>query len=55
MNTTVELQQIENVFDGVEVDTPKAFTPKNVEFTKEICSNKSVKVVLVDYPTPIDY
>ena len=36
-------------------DTPKAFTPKNVEFTKEICRNESVKVVLVDYPTPNDY
>ena len=33
-------------------DTPKDFTPENVEFTKKLCNNKSVKVVLVDYPTP---
>lgn len=32
-------------------DTPKEFTPENVEFTKELCGNESVKVVLVDYPT----
>jgi len=33
-------------------DTPKKFTPENVEFTKKMCENKSVKVILVDYPTP---
>lgn len=33
-------------------DTPKKYTPENVEFTKKICSDASVKVVLVDYPTP---
>lgn len=33
-------------------DTPKEFTTENVEFTKELCGNKSVKAVLVDYPTP---
>lgn len=33
-------------------DTPKDFTPENVEFTKRLCGNESVKVVLVDYPTP---
>lgn len=33
-------------------DTPKDFTPENVEFTKKLCNEKSVKVVLVDYPTP---
>lgn len=32
-------------------DTPKDYTPENVEFTKKLCKNKSVKVVLVDYPT----
>ena len=36
-------------------DTPKKYTPENVEFTQKICRNKSVKAVLVDYPTPIDY
>lgn len=33
-------------------DTPKKFTPENVVFTKKLCDNPSVKVVLVDYPTP---
>ncbi len=33
-------------------DTPKEFTPENVKFTKELCGNRSVKAVLVDYPTP---
>lgn len=33
-------------------DTPKKYTPENVEFTKKLCENPSVKVVLVDYPTP---
>lgn len=32
-------------------DTPKDYTPENVEFTKKLCENESVKVVLVDYPT----
>lgn len=36
-------------------DTPKEFTPQNVEFTKKICRNESVKIVLVDYPKPISY
>lgn len=36
-------------------DTPKKYTPENVEFTQKICRNKNVKAVLVDYPTPIDY
>lgn len=33
-------------------DTPKKYTPENVEFTRKLCENQSVKVVLVDYPTP---
>lgn len=33
-------------------DTPKDYTPENVQFTKKLCENESVKVVLVDYPTP---
>ena len=33
-------------------DTPKDYTPENVEFTKKICDRPNVKVVLVDYPTP---
>ena len=33
-------------------DTPKDYTHENVEFTKKLCENPSVKVVLVDYPTP---
>ena len=33
-------------------DTPKDYTPENVEFTKELCDRPNVKVVLVDYPTP---
>ena len=32
-------------------DTPKKYTPENVEFTKKLCEHESVKVVLVDYPT----
>ncbi len=36
-------------------DTPKEYSPENVEFTKKLCNNKSVRVVLVDYPEPIDY
>lgn len=36
-------------------DTPKKNTPENVEFTKKLCENESVKVVLVDYDKPIDY
>ena len=32
--------------------TPKKYTPENVEYTKKLCNNPSVKVVLVDYPTP---
>ena len=36
-------------------DTPKKFTPDNVEHTKNLCRSKNVKIVLVDYPEPIDY
>lgn len=36
-------------------DTPKDFTDENVRHTQELCRNKSVRVVLVDYPHPIDY
>ena len=35
-------------------DTPKDYTPVNVEFTKRLCREESVKVVLVDYPVPVD-
>ena len=35
-------------------DTPKDYTPENVEFTKKLCREESVKVVLVDYPVPVD-
>lgn len=40
---------VENIYYW---DTPKKYTPENVEFTKKLCEEKSVKVVLVDYPTP---
>lgn len=30
-------------------------TPENVEQTRKMCRNKSVKIVLVDYNEPIDY
>lgn len=36
-------------------DTPKDFTDENARHTQKLCRNKSVKVVLVDYPHPIDY
>ena len=36
-------------------DTPKKYTPENVESTKRICRNENVRIVLVDYPNPIDY
>ena len=36
-------------------DTPKDFTDENVRHTQELCRNKSVRVVLVDYPHPVDY
>ena len=36
-------------------DTPKDFTKENIEHTKMLCREKNVKVVLVDYPQPIDY
>lgn len=36
-------------------DTPKDYTPENVEFTKKLCNEESVKVVLVDYDNPINY
>ena len=36
-------------------DTPKDFTEENIRHTQMLCHEKSVKVVLVDYPQPIDY
>ena len=36
-------------------DTPKKYTPENVEFTKNICQNENVKIVLVDYPNSIEH
>ena len=36
-------------------DTPKKYTPENVEFTKKICQNENVKIVLVDYPNSIEH
>jgi len=36
-------------------DTPKKYSEENAKFTKELCRNKSVKIVLVDYDKPIDY
>lgn len=36
-------------------DTPKEYSEKNAAFTRKLCKNKSVKVVLVDYPEPIEY
>ena len=36
-------------------DTPKDFTEENIKHTQMLCREKSVKVVLVDYPQPIDY
>ena len=36
-------------------DTPKDFTDENIRHTQMLCREKSVKVVLVDYPQPIDY
>ncbi len=36
-------------------DTPKEYTDENVKHTQNLCRNKSVKVVLVDYPEPIKY
>ena len=36
-------------------DTPKDFTEENIQHTQMLCREKSVKVVLVDYPQPIDY
>lgn len=35
--------------------TPAEYTPENVEQTRKMCRNKSVKIVLVDYNEPIDY
>lgn len=34
--------------------TPKKYTPENVEYTKMMCEDKRVKIVLVDYPNPVD-
>ncbi len=36
-------------------DTPKELNEENAEHTRMLCRNKSVKVILVDYPEPIDY
>ncbi len=36
-------------------DTPKDFTEENIKHTRMLCSEKSVRVVLVDYPQPIEY
>lgn len=36
-------------------DTPKDFNEENIRHTQMLCREKSVKVVLVDYPQPIDY
>ena len=36
-------------------DTPKDFTEENIQHTQMLCREKSVKVVLVDYPQPSDY
>lgn len=36
-------------------DTPKDFTEENIKHTQMLCREKSVRVVLVDYPHPIDY
>ncbi|MBR5983589.1 MAG: acyltransferase [Bacteroidales bacterium] len=35
--------------------TPAKLNDENIEITRKICRNKSVKVVLVDYDEPIDY
>lgn len=35
--------------------TPADETPENIEITREMCRNKSVKIVLVDYDEPVDY
>ena len=35
--------------------TPAKYNEGNVETTKKLCNNKSVKVVLVDYDKPISY
>lgn len=36
-------------------DTPKKYSEENANFTRHLCKNKSIKVVLVDYDEPIDY
>lgn len=36
-------------------DTPKEYNEENVKFTQELCHRENVKVVLVDYPKPIEY
>lgn len=36
-------------------DTPKDFSEENVKHTQMLCREKNVKVVLVDYPEPINY
>ena len=35
--------------------TPTILNEENIEITRRLCRNKSVKVVLVDYNEPIDY
>lgn len=35
--------------------TPMKYNEKNVELTRKMCRNKSVKVVLVDYDEPVNY
>ena len=35
--------------------TPAELNDENAEITRQLCRNKSVKVVLVDYDEPIDY
>ena len=36
-------------------DTPKQPTEENIVFTRTLCRESNVKVVLVDYPEPIEY
>ena len=35
--------------------TPASYKPENVELTRMMCRNKSVKIVLVDYDEPCNY
>lgn len=36
-------------------DTPKQLTDENAAFTQTLCREPNVRVVLVDYPEPIEY